>query len=100
MRKSELSGEQYESKECLLLKENEKNQTKWKDIKQREKSFNIRDVVKKTTGRVREFSAAKAASSSNGFVASIKSEYRLRNDLLKTQMQPGRASGAKKSGWP
>ena len=36
---------------------------KWKELKQREKSFNIRDVIKKSRGR--ESSSGKGISSGN-----------------------------------
>ena len=47
----QILSQNYIASENQIKKENEKNLTKWKELKQREKSFNIRDVIKKSRGR-------------------------------------------------
>lgn len=74
-----------------MRKENEKNLNKWKELKQREKSFNIRDVIKKP--RMREGSATKVSSSSTNWNANTNNlpnsrKERERSELFKTQAYP------------
>ena len=56
-----------------VRKENEKNLNKWKELKQREKSFNIRDVMKKPRGRESSASRVQGASGSNWQITSTNS---------------------------
>lgn len=76
---------QLQASEQELNTLNEKNLNKWKELKQREKSFNIRDVIKKN--RTRDPSNSRptpaASTTANGF----KSD-KISKELLRTQALP------------
>lgn len=75
---------QLQASEQELNTLNEKNLHKWKELKQREKSFNIRDVIKKN--RTRDPSNSRptpASTTANGF----KSD-KISKELLRTQALP------------
>ncbi len=88
--KAREESEAHTSQQLLLSenelnKLNEKNLNKWKELKQREKSFNIRDVIKKN--RVRDPSNSRPIPSTNTASNGFKSD-KIRSELLRTQALP------------
>ena len=62
-------SQNYIASENEIKKENQKNLTKWKQLKQRQKSFNIRDVIKKSRGKDSSINGNTGSNwgTSNGF---------------------------------